>query len=60
MGRMLDSVTQDHVQRAAESLSNEFAGVFSQETIERYVAESVDLLGVDPKKRSTLENGYCR
>ena len=45
MSQMLDPVTLNHVRRAAESLSDEFAGVFSQETIERYIAESFDLLG---------------
>ena len=45
MSQMLDPVTQHHVRQAAESLLDEFAGVFSQETIERYIAESVDLLG---------------
>ena len=45
MNQMLDPVTQHHVRQAAESLSDEFAGVFSQETIERYIADSVDLLG---------------
>jgi protein-tyrosine-phosphatase len=45
MSQMLDPVTQHPVRQAAESLSNEFAGVFSQETIERYIAESLDLLG---------------
>jgi len=42
---MLDPVTQNHVRQAAESLSDEFARVFSQETIELYIAETVDLLG---------------
>jgi arsenate reductase (thioredoxin) len=45
MSQMLDPVTQHHVRQAADALSVEFAGVFSQETIERYIAESVDLLG---------------
>ena len=45
MSNMLDPVTQNHVRQASESLADEFAGVFSQETIERYIAESVDLLG---------------
>ena len=44
MSQMLDPVTQHHIRQAAEALSDEFAGVFSQETIERYLAESVDLL----------------
>jgi protein-tyrosine-phosphatase len=42
---VLDAVTRLHVERAAEALQREFAGTFSQETIARYVAESVDLLG---------------
>ena len=45
MSQMLDPVTQHHVRQAAEALSDEFTGVFSQETIERYIAESLDLLG---------------
>ena len=45
MSETLDPVTLNHVRQAAESLSDEFAGVFSQETIERYIAESLDLLG---------------
>jgi len=42
---MLDPVTRAHVEKAAEALQDEFAGVFSRETIERFLAESVDLLG---------------
>jgi arsenate reductase (thioredoxin) len=42
---VLDPVTQHHVRLAAEALTDEFAGVFSRETIERYIAESLDLLG---------------
>ena len=42
---VLDPVTQHHVRQAAEALTDEFAGVFSQETIERYIAESLNLLG---------------
>jgi arsenate reductase (thioredoxin) len=45
MSQMLDPVTQHHVRQAAESLADEFAGVFAKETIERYIAESLDLLG---------------
>jgi arsenate reductase len=41
----LDPVTQHHVRQAADALAREFAGVFSRETIERYIAESLDLLG---------------
>ncbi len=45
MGQALDPVTQHHVQQAARRLKDEFAGVFSEATIERYIGESVDLLG---------------
>ena len=41
----LDPVTQRHVELAAERLKVEFAGTFSVETIERYIGESLDLLG---------------
>ena len=33
------------MRQAAESLAHEFTGVYSEETIERYIAESLDLLG---------------
>jgi arsenate reductase len=42
---VLDPVTQHHVRQAADALAGEFAGIFSQETIVRYIAESLDLLG---------------
>jgi arsenate reductase (thioredoxin) len=42
---ILDPVTQHHVDQAASALRNEFAGVFSEQTIARYIAESLDLLG---------------
>jgi arsenate reductase (thioredoxin) len=45
MSSALDPVTQNHVRQAAEALADEFSGVFSKETIARYIAESVDLLG---------------
>jgi arsenate reductase (thioredoxin) len=45
MSDVLDPVTQYHVHRAAERLADEFAGIFSEQTIERYIAESLDLLG---------------
>jgi protein-tyrosine-phosphatase len=43
--QILDPITRQHIEKAAEALATEFAGVFSQETIARYIAESVDLLG---------------
>jgi protein-tyrosine-phosphatase len=42
---MLDPITRNHVEKAAEALQDEFARTFSKETIERFLAESVDLLG---------------
>src|ERR671931_787434 len=45
MSQALDPVTQRHIDQAAERLAEEFAGIFSRETIARYMAESQDLLG---------------
>ena len=45
MSDTLDPVTRHHVHNAAEALKEEFSGIFSVETIERYIAESVDALG---------------
>ena len=45
MPEVLDPVTQHHVNQAAEALAVEFKGVFSEETIARYIGESLDLLG---------------
>jgi arsenate reductase (thioredoxin) len=45
MSQMLDPVTQHHVRQAAEALAQEFRGIYSEQTIERYIAESLDLLG---------------
>ena len=45
MHETLDPVTRHHIDQAADRLAEEFAGVFSQETIARYMAESTDLLG---------------
>jgi arsenate reductase (thioredoxin) len=45
MPEILDPVTRQHIERAGEALQREFVGVFSQETIARYIAESTDLLG---------------
>jgi arsenate reductase (thioredoxin) len=38
---MLDPVTRGHLERGVEGLVVEFRGVFSRETIERYVEESL-------------------
>ena len=45
MPQTLDPVTQHHINQAADRLADEFEGVFSQETIARYLAESTELLG---------------
>ena len=45
MSQALDPVTQRHVENLSRGLVGEFAGIFSEETINRYITESVDLLG---------------
>jgi arsenate reductase (thioredoxin) len=45
MTQALDPVTQRHVDNLAKGLVQEFTGIFSAETIHRYISESVDLLG---------------
>jgi arsenate reductase (thioredoxin) len=45
MSRTLDPVTEHHIRQVTKALADEFSGNFSQETIERYITESVDLLG---------------
>jgi protein-tyrosine-phosphatase len=45
MSEILDPVTRRHVDNLTKGLVHEFAGVFSEETIHRYISESVDLLG---------------
>jgi arsenate reductase len=42
---ILDPITQHHINQAADRLAEEFAGIFSQESIARYMAESADMLG---------------
>ena len=45
MPEIIDPVTQHHINQAADRLADEFKGIFSQQTIARYMAESTDLLG---------------
>ncbi|HVR14071.1 MAG TPA: arsenate reductase ArsC [Gaiellaceae bacterium] len=45
MSETLDPVTRHHIDQAADRLAEEFTGIFAQETIARYMAESTDLLG---------------
>jgi arsenate reductase (thioredoxin) len=45
MPQALDPVTQHHIDQAAARLADEFDGIFSRETIARYMGESQDLLG---------------
>ena len=40
----LDPVTQHHVTQAANRLAEEFSGIFAEETIARYIAESLNML----------------
>ncbi len=45
MPRALDPVTLHHIEKVTEGLGDEFAGIFSRETIARYISESTDMLG---------------
>jgi arsenate reductase (thioredoxin) len=40
----VDVITRNHLERALESLDEEFSGIFSRETIERFMAESLEAL----------------
>jgi protein-tyrosine-phosphatase len=42
---ILDPVTRRHVDQLTRALVDEFAGIFSEETIHRYIGDSVELLG---------------
>lgn len=44
MALEIDPVTQAHLDRGVEGLVDDFRGVFSRETIERYVQESLESL----------------
>jgi arsenate reductase len=44
MSETLDPITRNQIRHAAEELHEEFTGIFSTETIARYVEESSDLL----------------
>ena len=37
----VDLITRGHLDKGLESLKDEFAGIFSAETVERYMAESL-------------------
>ncbi len=41
MEAVLDPITQEHIRRASKNLADEFAGIFSEETIERFMGESL-------------------
>ena len=40
----VDLITRGHLERGVDALVDEFAGTFSRETIDRYVAESLEAL----------------
>lgn len=42
----IDLVTRGHLEKGLDSLRSEFSGVFAVETIERYMAESLDKLAL--------------
>jgi protein-tyrosine-phosphatase len=41
----IDLITRGHLEKGLENLREEFAGTFSAETVERYMAESLQSLG---------------
>jgi arsenate reductase (thioredoxin) len=41
----VDLITRSHLEKGLASLRDEFAGIFSGETIERFMAESLEALG---------------
>ncbi len=41
----IDLITRGHLERGLETLRAELAGTFSGETVERYMAESLEALG---------------
>jgi arsenate reductase (thioredoxin) len=41
----VDLITRGHLERGLDALCSEFAGTFSGETVERYMAESLEALG---------------
>ena len=45
MSQALDPVTLHHIEKLTDGLVDDFVEIFSRGTIERYVSESVDLLG---------------
>jgi arsenate reductase len=40
----VDVITRSHLERGLEALEEEFAGIFSSETVERYMTESLEQL----------------
>jgi arsenate reductase (thioredoxin) len=40
----VDVITRDHLRKGLDSLADEFEGIFSRETVERFMAESLDAL----------------
>ena len=43
-GLDVDVIVRNHLEKGLDSLDQEFKGVFSRETIERYMAESLQQL----------------
>ena len=41
----VDLITRGHLEKGLERLRDEFAGIFSSETVERFMAESLEALG---------------
>ena len=52
----LDRRRRDHIQRSVELLAEEFTGVFSRETIDAYVEESLDQFAELEGRRSSCRS----
>jgi arsenate reductase (thioredoxin) len=47
----VDLITRGHLEKGLETLRSEFEGIFSPQTVERYMAESLDALGASRLKQ---------
>ena len=50
----VDLITRGHIEKGLERLRDEFAGIFSAETVERFMAESLQALG-DPVRLQLVD-----
>jgi Protein-tyrosine-phosphatase-like, N-terminal domain len=51
MSQVFDPITLRHIERGVQGLEEEFRGIFSEATVDRFVRESLEALS-DPKPLS--------